>query len=188
MIQVHIHTLIVSGSNASSIVVLKPLERSLANNIFRIVPIWIGSNEATQLSIALEQATLSRPMTHSLFLDAITNLDACIDHVIINDVRKSTFFSRLYLRHHTHLINLDARPSDSLALAIRQQAPIYISERVLEKASFPYIVRNQTNPEEEIDSFRAFLENVDPKDFESFDIRWHNDGFSGGIGKFGKGR
>ena len=185
MIQVHIHTLIVSGAHAPSIIVLKPIEKSPADNVCRIIPIWIGSNEAAHLSVALERAQFGRPMTHDLFLNAITNLDAHIDHVVINDVRKSTFFSRLYLRQHNRLIDLDARPSDSLALAIRQQAPIYIKESVLEQASFPFIVRSQIDPEEEIDNFRTFLEEVAPEDFEHFDMREHarehSSGSKGGI-------
>ena len=71
-------------------------------------------NEATQMGIALEKARFSRPMTHDLFLDALTNLDAQIDHVVINDVQGATFFARLTLRQHDRLIDLDARPSDAL--------------------------------------------------------------------------
>lgn len=165
MIPVQVHTLIVSSPQAPSIIVLKPIDEKPTNGIYRIVPIWIGINEATQLGTALEHAKFTRPMTHDLFLDALTNLDACVDHVLISDVRKSTFFSRLCLRQHGRLINLDARPSDSISLAVRQQAPIYIAEHVLERASFPFVVRDQKNPEDEIDEFRTFLEHVAPDDF-----------------------
>lgn len=78
-------------------------------------------------------------MTHDLFLDALTNLDARIDHVLINEVNGPTFYAKLVLRQHSRLIELDARPSDALALAIRQEAPIYMNEDVLERASFPYV-------------------------------------------------
>ena len=98
MIPVQVHTLIVSSPQAPSIIVLKPIDEKPTNGIYRIVPIWIGINEATQLGTALEHAKFTRPMTHDLFLDALTNLDACVDHVLISDVRKSTFFSRLCLR------------------------------------------------------------------------------------------
>lgn len=169
MIQVHIHTLIVSAPHAPSIIVLRPEGEEPTKGISRIVPIWVGINEATQLGAALEHARFSRPLTHDLFLDALTNLDARVDHVLINDVRKSTFYSRLYLRQHGRLIDLDARPSDSIALAVRQHAPIYIADSVLERASFPYVVRKRLSPQEEMDEFRTFLENVAPDDFEQFE-------------------
>ena len=140
MVPVNVQTLIVSTAPAPSIIVLQPVEDVTQEGKFRIVPIWVGMNEATQMGIALEYARFSRPMTHDLFLDALTNLDARIDHVVINDVKGSTFFARLTLRQHDRLIDLDARPSDALALAVRQKAPLYIEESVLERASFPYVL------------------------------------------------
>lgn len=166
MIPVNVQTLIVSTPQAPSIIVLKPENEQPTNGIYRIVPIWVGASEAQQLGAALEHAKFTRPMTHDLFLDALTNLDARIDHVLINDVKRATFFSRLCLRQHDRLIELDARPSDALALAIRQQAPIYIEESVLERASFPFVVRENRDPEAEIDEFRTFLDHVSPDDFE----------------------
>ena len=120
------------------------------------------------MGVALERARFTRPMTHDLFLDALTNLDAQIDHVVINDVQGATFFARLTLRQHDRLIDLDARPSDALALAVRQKAPIYIEEDVLERASFPYVLR-RTEPEAseaELSEFKKFLEGLAPEDFE----------------------
>lgn len=169
MVPVSIQMLIVSNGPVSSVVVLQPFEEAVQPGIFRVVPIWIGTNEAAQLSLALEQTRFSRPMTHDLFLDALTNLDARIDHVIINDVKGTTFFARLTLQQHDRLIELDARPSDAMALAIRKKAPIYIEESVLERASFPYVLRKRENSldmEEELDQFHEFIANLAPQDFE----------------------
>lgn len=166
MIPVSIQTLIMTAAPAPSIVVLQPEEEASQRRTRRIVPIWIGAAEAAQLGIALEKARFSRPMTHDLFLDALTNLDACVDHVLINDVKGATFFARLTLRQHGRLIDLDARPSDALSLATRQEAPIYIEESVLEKASFPYVFRKNPQDEEEIAEFHEFLENIAPDDFK----------------------
>ena len=166
MIPVSIQTLIMTAAPSPSIVVLQPEEEATEKRTRRIVPIWIGAAEAAQLGIALEKARFSRPMTHDLFLDALTNLDACVDHVLINDVKGATFFARLTLRQHGRLIDLDARPSDALSLATRQQAPIYIEESVLEKASFPYVFRKNPQDEEEIAVFHEFLETVAPDDFK----------------------
>lgn len=171
MVPVNVQTLIVAAAPAPSIIVLQPVEGTPQTGKSRIVPIWVGVNEVTQMGIALERARFSRPMTHDLFLDALTNLDARIDHVIISDVKGSTFFARLSLRQHDRLINLDARPSDAMALAIRQKAPIYIEESVLERASFPYVLRTSTENSEavkqELDEFKRFLEEIAPEDFEA---------------------
>lgn len=166
MVPVSIQTLIMTAAPSPSIVVLQPEEEATEKRTRRIVPIWIGAAEAAQLGIALEKSRFSRPMTHDLFLDALTNLDACVDHVLINDVKGATFFARLTLRQHGRLIDLDARPSDALSLATRQEAPIYIEESVLEKASFPYVFRKNPQDEEEIAEFHEFLENIAPDDFK----------------------
>ncbi|MBC2887990.1 bifunctional nuclease family protein [Gordonibacter massiliensis (ex Traore et al. 2017)] len=166
MVPVNVQTLIVSAAPAPSIIVLQPIEEPTQPGKCRIVPIWVGVNEATQLGIALEKARFARPMTHDLFLDALTNLDARVDHVVINDVKGAMFFSRLTLKQHDRLIDLDARPSDSIALALRQQAPIYIEEDVLERASFPYVFKSAPDEEEELADFRSFLEELAPEDFE----------------------
>lgn len=169
MVPVNIQTLILSAAPAPSIIVLQPIEDVVQEGKYRIVPIWVGMNEATQMGIALEKARFSRPMTHDLFLDALANLDARVDHVLINNVKGNTFFARLTLRHQGRLIELDARPSDALALAIRQKAPMYIDESVLEKASFPYVTKQpqgNLNDEHELTEFRKFLDEITPEDFE----------------------
>jgi len=166
MIPVRVQTLIMSTASAPSVIVLQPVEEEPPDDMFRIVPIWVGIHEATQLGIALERARFSRPMTHDLFLDALTNLDACVDHVDICDIDDSTFFAKLVLRQHDRLIELDARPSDAIALALRQEAPLYMEESVLERASFPYMLKKHLDPEAEVAAFRKFVESLAPEDFE----------------------
>ncbi|MCL1797211.1 MAG: bifunctional nuclease family protein [Eggerthellaceae bacterium] len=166
MVPVRIQTLIVATAPAPSIVVLQPIDETPQGDMFRIVPIWIGVNEATQMGIALEKARFARPMTHDLFLDALTNLDARIEHVLIHDVDDSTFFAKLILRQHDRTVELDARPSDALALALRQEAPIFIDEGVLDRASFPYVIKKHLSPETELAEFRSFVESLAPEDFE----------------------
>lgn len=166
MVPVNVLTLIVSNASSPSIIVLQPVEDTPQQGKFRIVPIWIGTHEATQMGIALEKVRFARPMTHDLLLDALTNLDARVDHVVINAVKGPTFFARLTLRQHDRLIDLDARPSDAIALAIRQEAPIYIDTDVLERASFPYVFKEMQDAEQELSEFRTFLEGIAPEDFE----------------------
>ncbi|HIW75888.1 MULTISPECIES: bifunctional nuclease family protein [Gordonibacter] len=166
MVPVKVKTLIVVSAPAPSILVLQPVEEPIQPGKYRIVPIWVGANEAAQLGVALEKARFARPMTHDLFLDALTNLDARVDHVVISGVKGAMFFARLTLKQHERLVDLDARPSDAIALAIRQQAPLYIDEEVLERASFPYVFKNESDATEEIEEFRSFLAELAPEDFE----------------------
>ncbi|MGI6106165.1 MAG: bifunctional nuclease family protein [Raoultibacter sp.] len=167
MIPVRIQTLIVASAPSPSIIVLQPIENEESTKGVRVVPIWIGINEATQMGIALEKARFVRPMTHDLFLDALTNLDATIDHVFIHDVNDTTFYAKLVLRQHNRLLELDARPSDALALAVRQEAPMFIAEDVLEKSSFVYAFNKSPVAEEEIEAFHEFIEGLAPEDFEA---------------------
>lgn len=170
MIPIVVETLIVTSAPGPSALVLRPLEDSVSDGKYRVVPIWVGVAEATQLSIALEHTKMSRPMTHDLFLDAITNLDARVDHVLINNVKGSMFFAKLVLSQHGRTIELDARPSDAVSLALRQDAPLFIEECVLERASFPYIVRNKFGKpvtQQELAEFHSFIANIRPEDFSA---------------------
>lgn len=165
MVPLRVLTLIVTGHNQPSVFVLEPVEDA-ASDVSRVLPIWIGAAEAAQLGVAIEHAKMPRPLTHDLFLDAITNLDARIDHVLIDGVKGQTFFAKLMLRAGTRLITLDARPTDAFALAIRQQAPLYIDEDVLEQASFPYLFKHPRDDEAELQEFRTFVDGLSPEDFD----------------------
>ena len=165
MIPLKILTLIVTSKGQPSILVLKPQEEA-ENGIARILPIWIGTTEAAQLGVAMEHVKLPRPMTHDLFLDALTNLDAHVDHVVITDVKGQTFYAQLYLRQGDRLITLDARPTDAISLALRQDAPFYIEEQLLDEASYPYIFKSPVNDETELQKFRTFLNGLSPDDFD----------------------
>lgn len=165
MVPVTILTLIASSAPAPSIIVLQPQEKQVRPGRERIVPIWIGTVEAINLGMALESQRYERPSTHDLFLDAVTSLDATVDHVFIDRVKDKTFFAKLVLSQHGRLIQLDARPSDALALAVRQQAPLYIDEHVLDTASYPYIYKEPFDEEQAVSDFHDFLEHITPDDF-----------------------
>ena len=147
--------------------VLRPYSEEPVQDTCRVLPIWIGLTEATQMGLAIENIRLPRPVTHDVFLDALTNLNTYVDHVLIAGVKNETFFVRLYLRHHGDLIDLDARPSDAINLAVRQNAPIYIEEDVLEKESYPFIIKkNHILNENDIEQFHTFIKTIEPEDFE----------------------
>lgn len=165
MVPLRVLTLIITGHSQPSVLVLEPIEDAAAD-ASRVLPIWIGSNEAAQLGVAMEHAKMPRPLTHDLFLDAITNLDARIDHVLIDGVKGQTFFAKLMLRQGSRLISLDARPTDAIALALRQRAPLYIEDGVLERASFPYLFKQPRDEEAELQEFRTFIDGLSPEDFD----------------------
>ena len=165
MVELKVLTLIMTGFESPSILVLRPLEEPASEGKSRVVPICVGPSEALGLGMVLENAKYARPMTHDLMLDALTNLDARVDHVLINDVKDGTFFARLCLAQHGRLIDLDARPSDAIALALRQGCPVYIDEDVLERASFPYLFNRPYDEEAIVEDFKSFLDHVSPDDF-----------------------
>lgn len=165
MVELKVLTLIMTGPGSPSFLVLQPIEELASEGKSRVVPICIGPNEAIALGTVLENARFARPMTHDLMLDALTNLDARIEHVLINDMKDGTFYARLCLTQHGRLIDLDARPSDAIALALRQGSPVYIEENVLEQASFPYLFNRPYDEEAIVDDFKSFLDGVSPDDF-----------------------
>lgn len=167
MIRCYIQTLIISQAMSPSVLVLRPYSDAPAHDTCRVLPIWIGLAEATQMGLAIENIRLPRPVTHDVFLDALTNLNTYVDHVVITDVKNETFFVRLYLRHHGDLIDLDARPSDAINLAIRQDAPIYVEEAVLDQESYPFIIRkDHVIDENDLERFHTFVKTIEPEDFE----------------------
>lgn len=99
----------------------------------RILPIWIGPNEALAIAMGLEKVEPERPLTHDLIKNVITGLSASIIKVVVNDIRDNTYYARIYLKVKNSITEIDARPSDSIALAIKGSAPIYVEEKVLDK-------------------------------------------------------
>ena len=164
MIPLKVLTLVVAGPAQPSVLVLQPVEDTPAGKA-RIVPIWIGPAEAAQIGMALESVKFDRPMTHDLFLDALTNLDARVDSVVIYRVRGQVFFSHLISNQGGRLVTLDARPSDAVALALRQDAPLYIKEDVLDASSFPFLFKGEQQTEAELAEFKTFLDHLSPEDF-----------------------
>jgi len=146
----------------SPIVVLKDDDEKL------FLPIWVGIFEANAIALQLENIITPRPMTHDLLRNMISELDARVSRVVINDLRDSTFFAQIRLLIHRggtdHMLEIDARPSDAIALALRAEAPIYVAQSVLEQAQ-------TITPEEGEDSeekSKKWFENVSPEDLGKY--------------------
>ncbi|MCL2136190.1 MAG: bifunctional nuclease family protein [Coriobacteriia bacterium] len=169
MILVRIDTLMVGIPPSPSVIILRPMDESPNISEKRVLPIWIGPSEAASIGVALEGAQNQRPMTHDLLATAIEALDGEIDSILINRVDGSTFYATVFLTQGDKTIEIDARPSDSIALAVRSMANIYVDEQVMEDASRPFLPNRESAAidEQDIEEFRAFLDSVSPEDFKS---------------------
>jgi bifunctional DNase/RNase len=129
MIEVKIDSVRVSLMSQHRIVVLKQTDSS------RFLPIWIGPFEADAITIELQGVEVSRPLTHDLLKAIIEKLGGEITQVAITELRNETFFAQISLRVNGRRLEVDARPSDAIALAVRSRVPVYISEAVMEQAA-----------------------------------------------------
>ena len=130
----------------------------------RILPIFIGGPEATAIAFALEQVETPRPMTHDLMKDLLDELGAQVERVVVTELREATFFAELVLRVGNDVHTVSARPSDAVALAVRTGAPVFAEEGVLEAAGRS---AGEDVPEEVVEQFKDFLDQVNPEDFAS---------------------
>ena len=127
----------------------------------RFLPILIGPFEATAIALALEGAPVPRPLTHDLMRTVLETLESRLEQVIIHDIRESTFFAKLIIRTNGELQEIDARPSDGIALALRMSAPIYVSDKIELQEGAP----DKKTGEADIERFRQFIEDLKPSDF-----------------------
>jgi bifunctional DNase/RNase len=166
MVPVGIASLSVDSRTNQPVIVLRPITEAKGQG--RILPIWIGHPEATAILLALEGAEPPRPLTHDLFRNVLETLDVVLERVEITRIEDGTFYAALILRGEERTLAIDARPSDSIALAVRTSAPIFVAESVMEEAAVPYadVVEDESVDEEaEIEEMRRFLETIDPSEF-----------------------
>lgn len=130
----------------------------------RFLPIWIGIFEAVAIIMEMEKQPVERPMTHDLMKSIIDNLGASVISILVSELKNDTFYAEISLRlNDGKVVKVDSRPSDAMALALRANAPIYVSEDVMSKSGI--------NPDimevDEKDELKAFLDSLKPEDFES---------------------
>ncbi len=170
MVPVGIASLSVDSRTNQPVIVLRPLTEARGQG--RILPIWIGHPEATAILLALEGAEPARPLTHDLLRNILETLDVVLERVEITRIEDGTFYAALVLRGEERTIAIDARPSDSIALALRTDSPIFVAESVMEEAAVPYSDASEgeiegEGPDEDavVEEMRRFLESVDPSEF-----------------------
>ncbi|MBE3583127.1 MAG: bifunctional nuclease family protein [Limnochordaceae bacterium] len=138
------------------------------------IPIVVGPPEANAINIAMEGIQLPRPITHDLIKAILDRLHAQVERVLIAELKDETYYARIQLRTADGLTEVDARPSDAIAIALRTQAPIYVSEEVAARALVPVESwsaqaddrrKGSDGTDQELEEFRRFLEAVTPEDF-----------------------
>lgn len=135
----------------------------------RFLPIWIGHPEAAAILAKLQNTETPRPMTHDLFSMALGELDTQVVRINVVEMRDSTFFARVLLRKGDEEFELDARPSDAIALALRAKAPIYAADEVIAESAIQMedeeAEATQSDPEQLVEDFKQFLDEVRPEEF-----------------------
>ncbi|HEX9895351.1 MAG TPA: bifunctional nuclease family protein [Gemmatimonadales bacterium] len=159
MIKMSVAHLGVDRSTNSPVVILREIggERSL--------PIWIGTSEANAIAMEMQGVKPQRPMTHDLLKHLLAGLGGELRRVHITDLRDDTYFAELQIVRGEQVVQVDARPSDSIALALRCNAPIFTSETLLDRASAS---SSSTEPTTDPEALKRYLEKLDPQDFGRF--------------------
>jgi len=182
MIEMMIDSIRVSLMNYQRVVILK---EKMAD---RYLPIWIGPAEADAIAVKLQDVTVPRPLTHDLLRSVIDALGATINSIIVSELKNDTFYAKIVLNVDGGQMEVDSRPSDALALAVRADVPIYAEEVVLDKAGIlldketgkPFPPERETGEaggrgkkvsEEEIKKMSAFYDFINTLDLDDFDKR-----------------
>ncbi len=149
----------------------------------RYLPIWIGPAEADAIAVRLQDVSVARPLTHDLLRNMIEQLGGRVAYIVVNDLANDTFFARIVLDVNGETVEIDSRPSDAIALAVRVEAPIYAEEIVLDRAGVVLDEEGQpsdggTGPEErrpaapeELERLGAFKDFIEGLNLDDFDDR-----------------
>ena len=129
MLELTIDGIRVSLMNQQRVVILRVKDTD------KYLPIWIGPGEADAIALKLQNVAVPRPLTHDLLFDVITSLDAKVDRIVVSDLSDDTFFAKIVLQVNGSTMEVDSRPSDALALAVRTESPIYAEDSVVDKAA-----------------------------------------------------
>ena len=130
----------------------------------KFLPIWIGHPEAAAILMKLQSQAAPRPMTHDLLSDMLDQLEAQITRITVTELRENTFYAQITLQQDGREIEIDSRPSDALALAVRTKAPIFAAEDVIAESAIEF-EHEVEDTEEVVEKFKDFLDNVSPEDF-----------------------
>jgi uncharacterized protein len=152
-VEMKIRGLVMDPTTSMPIVILKDTQSDT------VLPIWVGLYEANAIAIEIEKTATPRPMTHDLLRNLVQGLNGSVDRVVVTELRNDTFYAVVWMRQGGEIVTVDARPSDAIALALRCDCPIYVSEEVLRIAKLAPSATD-TSPEE----LRRWLEGLNDED------------------------
>ena len=132
----------------------------------RVLPIWVGIFEANAIALRIEDIETPRPMTHDLLRNLLESLQASVEKVVVTDLKDNTYFAQIHLQVDGSARQVDARPSDAIALALRAEAPIYVEQEVLDQSS----ALDEDGSPSDSERLRRWFENLDPEDFSKYEM------------------
>jgi bifunctional DNase/RNase len=162
--EVNIASMAIDPTSNTPIIILKSVKGDQA------VPIWIGLLEATSIASALRDIKFDRPMTHDLFKNFIDNLKMVVSKVEVCDLKDNTFYARIYFVSEEKSFDMDARPSDAIAIALRFGAPIFVDDKIFESSQLAEGDYEVLNKSEEGKKWAEYLENLSPEDFGKYKV------------------
>lgn len=165
MIEVVIDSIRISLISQHRIVMLRDVDGE------RQLPIWIGPCEAEAITMELQDAEIARPVTHDLLKNVIGELGGAVSHILINELKEQVYFARLFVDIDGRMLEIDSRPSDAIAVAVRAKVPIFVDESVLDEAGIvpePDLEEaEESEAPESLDAFKDFVDTLDFDDFEN---------------------
>jgi len=161
-IQMKVTGLTIDPFTSMPIIILKDLEEKSA------LPIWIGLIEASAIATELEHIHLTRPMTHDLLKNILGAVGVKVERVVVHDLADNTFYARIELVHNEKKLEMDARPSDAIAVALRTKAPIFVAKKVIDKSRKIDLSKEGTDEQTSKQKWTEILENLSPEDFGKY--------------------
>ncbi len=171
VVEARVNGLILEHKTQQNVVILREADGE------RILPIWIGPGEAQAIRRILSDEPFPRPLTHDLLVLIVEGLKAKVSRVVISDLKENTFYATVIVQRDAEVLSIDARPSDSIALALRAKAPILVNEKLLqeppkqgEEVGESEEPPEEPTEEEKAEQLRRFLEKLNPEDFGKFQL------------------
>lgn len=162
MVEVRVAHLGLDRNTNTPVVILQEKEGE------RVLPIWIGPAEASAIAMELAGVKFARPLTHDLVKQIIVGMGGDLRRVLITQVKENTYYAELHIHRDDHVVQVDARPSDSIAVALRLKAPIFTQEDLLELTSVDTGGEPGSQQSWDAEALKNYLQNLDPEDFGKF--------------------